>query len=149
MPSGIYLLGTAFGGRRNLMTHNWVMQVAVRPKLLAVAVRNDALTHELLRRSGAFALSFLKRQDRALVRAFTKPAVEGPEPGMLSGQEVREGHTGAPVLTCAAASLECEVRDDLVAGDHTVFVGEIVACSVEDEDAPLLRLEDTRLNYGG
>ncbi len=149
MPSGLYLLGSASGGRRNLMTHNWAVQVAVRPKLLAVAVRKDALTHELVQAGRVFSLCFLKREDRSLVRVFTKPAVEGPVPGMLSGLEVFEGRTGAPVLARSAAWLECEVRSDLGTGDHTVFVGEVMDCSAPDEEAPVLRMEDTRLNYGG
>jgi flavin reductase (DIM6/NTAB) family NADH-FMN oxidoreductase RutF len=134
MPAGIYLLGSAAHGRRNLMTHN-----------LAV----DALTHELVREGRVFSLCFLKRQDRALVRGFTKPAQEGPEPGMLGGAEVRVGSTGAPVLAQAAAWLECEVRDELALGDHTLFIGEVVDCAAPDEAAELLRMEDTRLNYGG
>lgn len=149
MPAGIYLLGSKSGERRNLMTHNLAMQVATEPKLLAVAVRNDALTHELVRSGRVFSLCFLKRQDRELVRGFTKPASEGPEPGMLGGVPVRTGSTGAPLLEQAAAWLECEVRHELPLGDHTLFVGEVVDCSAPDEQADLLRMEDTRLNYGG
>ena len=88
MPAGIYLLGSAAGARRNLMTHNLAMQVATDPKMLAVAVRNDAVTHELIHEGQIFSLSFVKREDRALVRAFTKPAPEGPGPGMLGGVAV-------------------------------------------------------------
>ncbi len=149
MPSGIYLLGSASGDRRNLMTHNWAMQVAVVPKLVAVSVRRDAFSHELVGEGGAFSLSFLRRDDRALARLFTKPAQEGPAPGMLGGQQVQLGVTGVPVLVAAAAWLECEVRTTAEAGDHTVFVGEVVACGAPDEEAALLRMEDTRLNYGG
>jgi len=149
MPAGIYLLGSAAGGRRNLMTHNLAMQVATDPKLLAVAVRHDAVTHDLVHEGRVFSLSFVKRDDRALIRAFTKPATEGPEPGMLGGVVVRAGSTGAPVLAQAAAWLECEVRHEMPVGDHTLFVGEVVDCSAPDEEAPVLRMEDTRLNYGG
>jgi flavin reductase (DIM6/NTAB) family NADH-FMN oxidoreductase RutF len=149
MPAGIYLLGSAAGGRRNLMTHNLAMQVATEPKMLAVAVRNDAVTHELVHKGQVFSLSFVKREDRALVRAFTKPATEGPGPSMLAGVAVRDGSTGAPVLDQAAAWLECEVRHEISVGDHTLFVGEVVDCSAPDEEAPVLRMEDTRLNYGG
>jgi flavin reductase (DIM6/NTAB) family NADH-FMN oxidoreductase RutF len=91
MPSGIYLLGSAAHGRRNLMTHNLAMQVATEPKLLAVSVRADALTHELVQEGRVFSLCFLNRQDRALVRGFTKPASEGPKAGMLGGVAVRVG----------------------------------------------------------
>ena len=149
MPSGLYLLGSAAGGRRNLMTHTWAMQVSMQPKLLAVAVEDDALTCQLVREGGVFSLSFLEREDRAIVRGFTKPAVEGPEPGTLGGAAVRTGLTGAPIFGAAVAWLDCEVRQELVLGDHALFVGEVVDCGAPDEDAPLLRTEDTRRNYGG
>ncbi len=149
MPAGIYLLGSAAGARRNLMTHNLAVQVATEPKLLAVAVRVDAVTHELVQAGRVFSLCFLKREDRALVRGFTKPVAEGPGPGMLGGVEVRSGTTGAPLVVQAAAWLECEVRHELALGDHTLFVGEVVDCSAPDEEADVLRMEDTRLNYGG
>ena len=149
MPAGIYLLGSASGQRRNLMTHNLAMQVATEPKLLAIAVRVDAVTHELVHEGRVFSLCFLKREDRALVRGFTKPAADDPQQGTLGGVAVRVGSTGAPVLVRAAAWLECEVRHELTLGDHTLFVGEIVDCSAPDEQAEVLRMEDTRLNYGG
>jgi len=149
MPAGIYLLGSAADGRRNLMTHDWAMQVATSPKLVAVSVRNDALTCELVKRGGAFSLCFLKREDRALIRGFTKPAEEGPEPGTLGGYLVKEGATGVPLLAQAAAWLECQVRHELAVGDHTLFVGEVVDCAAPDEESDVLRMEDTRLNYGG
>jgi flavin reductase (DIM6/NTAB) family NADH-FMN oxidoreductase RutF len=148
MPAGIYLLGSAFGARRNLMTHNWAMQVATKPKLLAISVRKDAVTHDLVSKGRAFSLCFLRREDRALARTFTKPALDEEE-GALSGVAVRVGSTGVPVLARAAAWLECEVRQEVDAGDHTLFVGEVVDCSVPDDSTPVLRVEDTRLNYGG
>jgi len=149
MPSGLYVLGSAAGARRNLMTLNWAVQVSIVPKLLAVAVRNDALTRELVAESRVFSLSFLKRDDRALVRAFTKPVPEGADPGLLGGVPVKQGRTGAPVLAQAPAWLECEVRQQIATGDHTLFVGEVVDVRAPDEESPLLRMEDTRLNYGG
>ncbi|HET9060245.1 MAG TPA: flavin reductase family protein [Acidimicrobiales bacterium] len=147
MPSGIYLLGSVADGRSNLMTHNWAMQVSTAPKLMAVSVRTDAVSHDLIVRGRVFSLCFLKRQDRVLARSFTKPAQDdGPT---LAGQPVRRGLTGAPILAASPAWLECEVRTQVPAGDHSIFVGEVVGCGVEDESAPLLRMEDTRMNYGG
>lgn len=147
MPSGIYLLGTVADGRSNLMTHNWAMQVSTSPKLMAVSVRTDALSHDLLERGGVFSLCFLDREDRALVRSFTKPAEQAD--GTLAGMAVRRGSTGAPILVAAPAWLECEVRSQVPAGDHSIFIGEIVDCGARDESSPLLRMEDTRMNYGG
>ena len=58
--------------------------------------------------------------------------------------------TGSPVLAQSVAYVECEVRQQVEVGDHTLFLGEIVnAGFLKDEDTPVLRMEDTKMNYGG
>ena len=58
--------------------------------------------------------------------------------------------TGAPVLDQAVAYLDCEVRQVVEVGGHTLFLGEIVDCAFQlDEDTPVLAMSDTRMNYGG
>ena len=58
--------------------------------------------------------------------------------------------TGAPILAQAVAYLDCEVRERSTAGNHTLFVGEVVDCGfLKDEETEVLRMEDTRMNYGG
>jgi flavin reductase (DIM6/NTAB) family NADH-FMN oxidoreductase RutF len=42
------------------------------------------------------------------------------------------------------------VRDRVDGGGHTFFVGEVVnAVFQKAEDTPVLRMEDTRMSYGG
>jgi flavin reductase (DIM6/NTAB) family NADH-FMN oxidoreductase RutF len=166
MPSGLYVVGTRAGARRNLMTLSFATQVCVDPKLLAVAVEAIAVTHALLEEGGVFALSVLARRDRALVRRFAKPVtdvvVDELGTGTMDGQPVHAASTGAPVLDAARAVLDCEVRHVLRLGSHSVFVGEVVDCTeaasgpddgertgAGAEDDGVLRMEDTRMNYGG
>ena len=73
MPSGLYVLGSRAGERRNGMTVNWVSQVSFEPKLVAVSVEEHAFTHELLVEGGVFSVNLLSVEDRAVVRKFTKP----------------------------------------------------------------------------
>jgi flavin reductase (DIM6/NTAB) family NADH-FMN oxidoreductase RutF len=149
MPSGLYVLGTRGAGRRNLMTLNWATQVAVDPKLVAVSVEVAAVSHGLLQAGRVFALNILPREQRALVRKFVKPLDDSGEAGHLAGAELRPALTGAPVLDAAAAWLECEVRQELPCGSHTLFLGEIVNCGGDPDGVDLLRMEDTRMSYGG
>ncbi|MGH9170323.1 MAG: flavin reductase family protein [Acidimicrobiales bacterium] len=151
MPMGLYLLGSAAGGKRNLMTLNWAMQVSVRPKHLAVSIESSAVSHALVADGGCYSLSLLRRQDRAEVRRFVKPAVDDPVAKTLSGMPYREALTGAPIPEIALAWLDCEVRQQVSAGSHTLFVGEVVdAGALEDaENGAVLRMEDTRMSYGG
>jgi flavin reductase (DIM6/NTAB) family NADH-FMN oxidoreductase RutF len=160
MPTGLYVVGSrasAPGGEieRNLMTANLVVQVATDPKLVAVAVDVTAVTCRLVDAGGCFSVSILDRADRAVVRRFVKPVTDitvGPDGRVtaMAGEAVVEATTGAPILSRAVAWLDCEVRHRLPLGSHELFVGEVVAVGGPDGDVPdVLRMEDTRMNYGG
>jgi flavin reductase (DIM6/NTAB) family NADH-FMN oxidoreductase RutF len=152
MPSGLYVVGsTDKGERRNGMTLNWATQVASDPKWLGVSVEREAVTHELISAGGVFALCIIDREDRAIVRKFTKPVEVDLAQHTLNGFEYLDGPaTGAPVLAQSVAYLECETRQTVDLGDHTLFLGEIVnAAFLKDEGTEVLRMEDTRMNYGG
>jgi flavin reductase (DIM6/NTAB) family NADH-FMN oxidoreductase RutF len=167
LPTGLFVVGSRAGERRNLMTCNWVMQVAVTPKLVAVAVERTSVTRELIAEGGGFSVSVLSRADRAVVRRFVKPvvAVETDAGGAavaLQGEPVREVAGGLPCLVAAVSWLSCWVRhtgewgtSDGQPASHVLFVGEVVDAGEReptegDEDPPqILRMEDTRMNYGG
>lgn len=181
-PSGLYLIGSRHGDRRNLMTANWVTQVATRPKLVGVGVEAGAVTHDLVEAGGAFTVSLIRREDRAVIRKFVKPAEWDPVASTLNGVPVAETAGGLPVLAGAAGWLACEVRQAVPCGSHTWFIGEIVDCKEAGEGAEgsegaegaegakgadgaagaggadaagaaeaaeVLRMEDTRMSYGG
>jgi flavin reductase (DIM6/NTAB) family NADH-FMN oxidoreductase RutF len=151
MPSGLYVVGSTDGGeRRNGMTLNWTTQLGFDPKLLGIGVEHAAFTHELITAGGVFSLNLLDREDRQIVRKFTKPVEVDLGAKTLNGFRFHDGKTGAPVLDQAVAYLDCEVRQSVDTGSHTLFLGEIVDCGFQkDEDTPVLRMEDTRMNYGG
>jgi len=152
MPSGLYVVGsTDKGERRNGMTLNWATQISFEPKWLGVSVERGALTHELIGAGGVFSLNIVDREDRAIVRKFTKPVEADLDARTLNGFPYLDGPaTGAPVLAQAVAYLECEVRQPVEIGNHTLFLGEVVnAAFLKDEETDVLRMEDTRMNYGG
>ncbi|HEV3402409.1 MAG TPA: flavin reductase family protein [Acidimicrobiales bacterium] len=150
MPSGLYVVGSRAGDRRNGMTLNWATQLSFNPKLLGVAVENEAVTRELIAEGGAFSLCILDREDRAIVRKFTKPVEVDAGGSTLNGFPFHDGVTGVPILDQAVAYVECRVQETLELGDHTLFVGEVVDAGFQKpEDTPVLRMEDTRMNYGG
>jgi flavin reductase (DIM6/NTAB) family NADH-FMN oxidoreductase RutF len=150
LPYGLYVVGSRAGDRRNLMTLNWASQVSFEPKLLGIGVEKSALTHELIAEGGSFTLLTISREDRAIVRKFTKPVEHDPAAGTLNGFAFHDGRTGAPVLDQAVAWMDCEVRNPVDCGGHTFFIGEVVDCGFQaDEGTEVLRMEDTRMSYGG
>lgn len=158
-PSGLYILGSRDGDRRNGMTMNWATQMSFDPKLVAVSVETTAYTHELILGGGVFSVNLVDREDRAIVRKFTKPVEVDLEACTLNGFPFHDGRTGAPILDQAVGYVECEVRQRVeVAGlrgpnagaGHSLFLGEVFDAAFQKaEDTPVLRMEDTRMNYGG
>src|SRR5882672_6967296 len=150
MPSGLYVVGSRAGDRRNGMTLNWATQVSSDPKLLAISVEREALTHELIHDGGSFTLCLIDREDRAIVRKFTKPVEVDKAGRTMNGFPFHDAPSGAPVLDQAVAWLDCRVVQEAPVGDHTMFFGEIAAGAFQKpEETPVLRMEDTRMNYGG
>ena len=149
MPTGLFVIGSRAGDRRNLMTANLVVQVSHDPKLVAVSVEKDAVTNALIKEGGVFVVNVIDREDRAIVRKFTKP-VEHDGEQSLNGFAVHDGRTGAPILDQALAFVECELRHSVDLGSHTLFIGEVVDAGFQKpEETEVLRMEDTRMNYGG
>lgn len=157
LPVGLYLLGSRAGDRRNLMTVSWVTQVATEPRQVGVGIERDAVTLDLVRRGGVFALSMLARDDRALVRRFVRPVppdevvVDGSGAGTVREVAVRAEVTGAPVVAGAVAWVDCRVGRIVDLGSHSWVVGEVVGAGfgAGGEGTPVLTMGDTRMNYGG
>jgi len=150
MPSGLYVIGARDGERYNGMTANWVTPVAYDPKLVAVSIEHEAFTHELMASGRVFSVNLIDRDDRAIVRKFTKPVDVDLAAKTLNGFAFHTGRSGAPILDQAVGYVDCEVRHTLDLGSHTLFVGEVVDAGFQgDEETAILRMEDTRMNYAG
>jgi len=150
MPTGLYVVGSRAGGRRNAMTLNWATQVSSDPKLLAIGVEKSALTHDLIAEGRVFSLCIIDREDRAVVRKFTKPVEVDEAASTLNGFAFHDAPTGAPILDMAVSWVDCRLDQQVDLGDHTLFIGEVVDIGFQkDEETPVLRMEDTRMNYGG
>ena len=150
-PSGLYVIGSRFESTQNLMTANLVTQVSFSPKLVGVSVEEDTLTHRLISSGGAFTVNVLDREDRAIVRKFTKPVEVDAAATTANGFAFHAASvTGAPVLDQAVAFVDCRVWQAVACGTSTFFIGEVVDAGFQRaEETEVLRMEDTRMNYGG
>ena len=147
IPYGFYITGVAGAdGEANGFTTCWVSQVSFEPQQVVVAVRKDQHTHDLVESGGVFSLNFLDTEQEDLARKFTEPLE--PENGQVGGSPYATGETGAPLFEEAFANLECRVVGKMEAGDHTVYLGEVVAADLR-RPANILTDLDTPMEYGG
>lgn len=123
---------TANGEPRGL-TASAVASVSLEPPLVLVCVEHSADTYAALRESRIFAINFLSSEMQSVSRRFA----EGDAAEKFRGVRFRSGATGAPILDGALAYVECRVHALHEGGDHTIFVGEVVAAGA-GEGEPLL-----------
>lgn len=116
------------------LTANAVTSVSLEPPLILVCLDQLSESRPVLLRTGHFAVSILRSGQDELARRFSR---SDPEE-RFDGLRTRTAVTGAPLLAEALAWADCRTWKSLEAGDHTVLVGEVLACEAEDEGAPLV-----------
>jgi flavin reductase (DIM6/NTAB) family NADH-FMN oxidoreductase RutF len=136
LTHGVYVLGTRRGRESNAMTASWVMQTSERPPCVAVAVRGDRYTHDIVLESETFALSVLRDDQVDVATHFADTSGEYHD--KLQGIPYGLTPGGSPFLLDCLAYLDCKVIDRARAGDHTVVVGEVTASDTLDESYPLI-----------
>jgi flavin reductase (DIM6/NTAB) family NADH-FMN oxidoreductase RutF len=99
--------------------------VSLSPPLVLVSVDVGSEAHAGFRDSGVFAVSILAEGQDDVSRLFARPG-----PAKFRELSLSPGQGGLPVVPDALAHIECEVRAAHPAGDHVLYVGEIVALAV-------------------
>jgi flavin reductase (DIM6/NTAB) family NADH-FMN oxidoreductase RutF len=141
LTTGVYVIGVAHARQTNAFTAAWLMQVAFDPLLVALSVNASSASYPLLEASGAFVVNVLQQHQLDLASRFGTRS--GREGNKLEGVRWRAGQFGAPVLSEAAAFLECRVASSVEAGDHVVVIAEVVDGAVLVEDAIPMRYAET------
>lgn len=123
----------------------WSSPLSSDPPLFGVCLSPKTHSHQLLLRSGAFTVNFLRQEDVALARALGE--VSGREVDKVSHLDVavEESETiPAPWLARAYAAAECSLVERHHLGDQTLCVGEVQRIHVEEDlfdEAGVLRLD--------
>src|SRR5665647_507649 len=134
---GVYVITTRAGEKINGMTASWVSQVSLKPPLVMVSIAPSRYTHTLIMESDIFAINVLASDQVDLAKRFGYKS--GRKIDKLAGLETLATPSGAPVLAQAYAYLDLKLVHTFTAGDHTLFVGEVVEAKIlNPESRPLI-----------
>lgn len=153
----VVLVTTSYRGNTNVMPAAFVTPLSLAPPLVGLAVHPTRHTHDMIRASEAFALNIASRD--LLHHCMYLGSVSGRELDKLELTKLptfRARQIDAPLLEGCVGYLECSVEDAYTTGDHTLFVGKVIAAQVEEgafdgtwrlDDAGLKPLHYLGLNH--
>lgn len=134
-PTGVTVVTTLHeDGSPCGLTVNAFCSLSLEPALVLVCVEQDADSFGCIDRSGLFAVNILEEgRGESLSRRFSTWGLDDKFRGVAH----RVARTGCPILEAALAWLDCRVTEKVSAGDHAVFIGEVLEADAH-EGGPLV-----------
>jgi len=135
--TGVSVVAARHGPLLAGMTANAIASISVDPPLMMASIARKAETHGAIIGSHAFAVSVLADDQQALAECFARPTTADKLTGFC-GAAWHEAESGSPILEGAIAYFDCRLSARHDGGDHTIFIGEIVAAGYREDAEPLL-----------
>jgi flavin reductase (DIM6/NTAB) family NADH-FMN oxidoreductase RutF len=147
IPHALYVLTSKSAGKTAASTVSWITQASFHPPLVAVVLKKETHTLDVVSQAQSFALNFLGMDQKDVAQKFFKH-VE-PEGNHMAGEIFQESPVFKhPIFPKMAGFVECRVVGSLDKGDHLLILAEVLEAETGTLEGPLL-LSSTGWQYGG
>jgi flavin reductase (DIM6/NTAB) family NADH-FMN oxidoreductase RutF len=120
--TGVTVVTTiAADGEARGFTANSFTSVSLDPPLVLVCMAKRAGSSEIFRDARAFAINILQEGQRDVSATFASP-----RPDKFAGLHCTTARTGSAILQDCTAWLDCEMHEQIEAGDHVILIGRVV-----------------------
>ena len=109
------------------LTANAVSSVSLVPPLILICVDKKCDTYPYFAASKVFVVNVLSEGQERISRTFATTGIE-----KFDGIGYQKSELGCALLDDAVGHLECKIVNEVDAGDHTIYVGEVNSAAAED-----------------
>ena len=134
--TGVTVVTAKYNGQQYGMTVNSFTSISLEPPLVSLALRQLTHTHDLVERSGEFAVTILSVHQKELSDRFAGKFPEIKD--RFEGVDTETLVLDAPLLKGGVAYFNCRVVNSVEVGENTLFVAEVIAVRGEGEGDPLV-----------
>ncbi len=127
--SGVSIVTTRGGRGVQGITVASFCSLSLDPPLILICINREARSHRLIAEQRCFGVNILRQDQQPLSDI---AAGRAPTGGGFERLETRTASTGAPILPNVLAWLDCTLVRQHEGGDHTIFVGRVVAAGHGD-----------------
>jgi flavin reductase (DIM6/NTAB) family NADH-FMN oxidoreductase RutF len=126
-------------GPANVITIGWFMPASADPPMVAVAVGKTRYSHRLIEEGREFVVAFPPQElHDAMLLCGTRSGRDVDKIEAAGLRTAPAKRVGIPLLSDCAGNLECRLAHAYDAGDHTIFVGEILAAHTNPDAGRIL-----------
>ena len=130
--TGVTIITTTSAEGHLGMTVNSLTSVSLDPCLLLVCLKQNSVTGSAIVRLGSFAINLLAGDQEELARRFARPG-----DNRFRDLELIRGPRDLPLIAGCAAHIVCDLSKVVEAGDHQIFLGEVLSAVHEVGIEPL------------
>lgn len=138
--SGLFIVTTKKGDKVNGLTVAWLTRASLEPPMVSVSIGKTRYSHGLIKESGVFAANILKEGQTDIAKHFGLQT--GSRVNKFKNIDYETRITGSPILKDTAGYLDCRVVGSCDAGDHTIFIGEVIDAGTSPDAKPLLYVHE-------
>lgn len=101
-------------------TANSFTSVSLDPPLILICIAKTSQNIKTFRQASGYAVNILAEGQEDLSRRFS-----GPTADRFAGVDWGIGPAGAPVIAGACGWFDCDMHNQVEAGDHVILIGQV------------------------
>jgi flavin reductase (DIM6/NTAB) family NADH-FMN oxidoreductase RutF len=141
-PTGLYLISTAYQGKRNVQFAFRALGLGDDPPLLLIGIQDKNFSREVIQKSGDFVINVCSsNQLHAVDKSRDLSGRSVDDKFVALGLEtLPAAQVQAPLVAGCHANIECKLVKEMEVEGLYLFVGQAVAAHVDDQIPPIARL---------
>jgi len=141
-PTGLYLISTAYQGKRNVQFAFRALGLSDDPPLLLIGIQDKNFSREVIQKSGEFVINVCSpNQLHAVDKSRNLSGRSVDDKFVALGLEtLPAAQVQAPLVAGCHANIECKLVKEMEVEGLYLFVGQAVAAHVDDQIPPIARL---------
>ena len=150
-PTGLYLISTAYQGKRNVQFAFRALGLSDEPPLLVIGIQDKNFSREMIQKSGEFVLNVCSQnQLRAVDKSRDLTGRTTEDKFLALGLDTLPAKlVQAPLVAGCHANVECRLVKELELDGLFLFVGAALASYVDDQSPPVGRLAGKTFRLDG
>lgn len=139
--SCVYVISTNKQGEPSGMVASWFIQTSFDPPLVAVSIGKSRLTYNLVKESKEFVIAVPNEKLKEVIRVFGRKSGRDVNKFKETNLKTKKAKfVKSPLLEDATFNYECELLKIVDTGDHSIFIGKVVASWINEKKKVLMNM---------